>query len=131
MADTDEASVAFAREAAEAAQRVQRDAAALRPLLSDLGYENERRVLDEFDTRFAEYRALDRDILDLAVLNTSRRSVCRSVLLRKRRMRFGIASRRLSPLRPRTAGSSGRSSRRPRRTCVRSRHRTLPSPMTV
>src|SRR5678815_5511076 len=59
MAETDEASVAFAREAEQETQVVQRDAEALRPLLDALGYADERRLLDEFTRRFAEYQALD------------------------------------------------------------------------
>ena len=56
MADTDDASVAFAREAEQATQAVQKDSEALKPMLMDLRYSNETRLLDEFDGRFAEYR---------------------------------------------------------------------------
>src|SRR4029077_4188204 len=66
-----EASVAFARESERATQSVQRDADALGPILKGLSYSNETRLLDEFVSRFAEYRALDRRILDLAVENTN------------------------------------------------------------
>jgi hypothetical protein len=83
MADTDEASVAFAGEAEQAAQAVERDAAVLKPLLQDLGYQDEARLLFEFDTRFAEYRALDRTILELAVENTN---------LKAQRLSFGPAA---------------------------------------
>ena len=48
MADTDEASVAFAREAEEAKAAIPRDAAALQPLLQTLGYSDEARLLEEF-----------------------------------------------------------------------------------
>jgi hypothetical protein len=71
MAETDDASVAFAREAEQAAQTVQTDADALGPILQSLGYAEEARLLTEFNSRFAEYRALDRRILDLAVENTN------------------------------------------------------------
>jgi hypothetical protein len=71
MADTDESSVAFAREANQATETVEKDSSALRPLLIALQYSNELRLLDEFDQRFAEYRKLDRSVLDLAVENTN------------------------------------------------------------
>jgi hypothetical protein len=83
MADTDDASVAFARQAEQAKQAVQRDADALRPILQSLGYSDEMRLLEEFGTRFAEYRALDRTILDLAVENTN---------LKAQRLAFGPAA---------------------------------------
>jgi hypothetical protein len=82
MADTDEASVAFAREAEEAKQAVQRDTDALGPMLQGLGFADEARLLQEFVGRFAEYRGLDRRILDLAVENTN---------LKAQRLSFGPA----------------------------------------
>lgn len=71
MADTDEASVAFAREAEQAKDAIPRDIDALAGILQGLGYADETRLLDEFRGRFAQYRALDRTILDLAVENTN------------------------------------------------------------
>jgi hypothetical protein len=71
MADTDEASGAFAREAEQVTQAVQRNSDALKPLLVGLGYSKESQLLEEFDGRFAEYRALDRSILELALENTN------------------------------------------------------------
>jgi hypothetical protein len=82
MADTDETSVAFAREAAQATQAVQKDSGALRPLLTALRFSNELRLLDGFDMRFADYLALDRSVLDLAVENTN---------LKAQRLSFGPA----------------------------------------
>jgi len=82
MADTDDASVAFAREAEQATEAVQRDTEALRPILQNLRYSDETRLLDEFVSRFAEYHALDRRILDLAVENTN---------LKAQRLAFGPA----------------------------------------
>jgi hypothetical protein len=82
MADTDEGSVAFAREAERAQLAVQRDAEALKPILQGLRYEEETGLLDEFGRRFAEYRALDRTILGLAVENTN---------LKAQRLSFGPA----------------------------------------
>jgi hypothetical protein len=71
MADTDETSVAFAREAEQATETIQKDADRLSPLLRQLRFWKELELLEEFGTRFAEYRALDRNILDLAVENTN------------------------------------------------------------
>lgn len=82
MADTDETSVAFAREADQATQAVQKDGAALRAVLTALRYSDELRLLDEFDRRLADYRALDRNVLDLAVENTN---------LKAQRLSFGAA----------------------------------------
>jgi hypothetical protein len=82
MADTDEASVAFAGEAEQAKQAVQADIDALGPILQDLDYSDESRLLQEFVGRFAEYRELDRRILDLAVENTN---------LKAQRLSFGPA----------------------------------------
>jgi hypothetical protein len=82
MADTDEASVAFAREARAATEAAQNDADTLALLLQNLGLSSEARLLDEFRTKFVEYRALDRNILDLAVENTN---------LKAQRLSFGSA----------------------------------------
>ena len=82
MADTDEASVAFAREAEQATQAAQKNTDALGPRLRDLGYSDESRLLEQFVTRFAEYRAMDRRILDFAVENTN---------LKAQRLSFGPA----------------------------------------
>ena len=80
MADTDEASIAFAREAQEATAAVSGDVDALQAMLRDLGYSNEAGMLEEFSRRFSEYRALDKGILDLAVENTN---------LKAQRLSFG------------------------------------------
>jgi hypothetical protein len=82
MADTDETSIAFAHEAEQATQGVQMNADALKPILEGLGYADETRVLEEFQGRFSEYRALDRTILDMAVENTN---------LKAQRLSFGPA----------------------------------------
>lgn len=71
MAETDEASVSFAKEAGGATDAVQKDAGALGPILQSLGYADEGRLLNDFNTQFGEYRELDRRILDLAVENTN------------------------------------------------------------
>jgi len=80
MADTDDASIAFAHEAAQAKQSVQRDVEALGPTLERLHYTDEAGILQEFTNRLASYEALDRDILDLAVENTN---------LKAQRLSFG------------------------------------------
>ena len=82
MADTDEASVAFARDAEQAKQAVQTSIDTLSPVLESLDYSDESRLLQQFVTRFAEYRELDRRILDLAVENTN---------LKAQRLSFGPA----------------------------------------
>jgi len=82
MADTDEASVTFAHEAEQATAAAERDTDALGTILARLNYANETRLLKEFSSRFAEYRALDRRILDLAVENTN---------LKAQRLSFGPA----------------------------------------
>jgi hypothetical protein len=80
MADTDDASIAFAHEAAQAKQAVQRDVEALGPMLEHLHYTDEAGILQEFTSRLTSYDALDRDILDLAVENTN---------LKAQRLSFG------------------------------------------
>jgi hypothetical protein len=71
MADTDEASIAFARDAEKATQRVDRDVATLAAILRRLGLPRELRGLQEFQQHFSEYKKLDREILVLAVENTN------------------------------------------------------------
>jgi hypothetical protein len=82
MADTDEASVAFAREAEQATRAAQKDVDSLAALLVDLQYSDEHRLLDEFKACFDGYRQMDRTILDLAVANTN---------LKAQRLSFGPA----------------------------------------
>ena len=82
MADTDEASLAFAHEAEESKQVVQTDVAKLASHLRSLGYADETRFLEEFIKRFADYLSLDRTVLDLAVENTN---------LKAQRLSFGPA----------------------------------------
>ncbi len=80
LADTDEASIAFAAEAEQAKKTVRSDVEVIRPILRDLGYDDEARALDDFEKRFAEYQALDHSVLELAVENTN---------LKAQRLSFG------------------------------------------
>lgn len=82
MAVTDEASSAAAREAEQATQAVERDVEALQRILQALAYRDDLRHLDAFKTCFAGYRALDADILPLAVENTN---------IKAQRLSFGPA----------------------------------------
>ena len=82
MADTDEASVAFAREADQLRGLVRTDIAALGPYLQRLGYSTELTLLGEFEKHLATYEKLDRSILELAVENTN---------LKAQRLSFGPA----------------------------------------
>jgi hypothetical protein len=80
MADTDEESVTFARDAEKSTEAITLDAAKLAAHLQNLGYAAETRALDDFNGRFAEFRQVDRDVLDLAVQNTN---------LKAQRLSFG------------------------------------------
>jgi hypothetical protein len=97
MADTDEASKAFAREAEQAAAAVDKDASGLAPILRELGYANEMRLLEEFNSRFGEYRELDRNVLELAVENTN---------LKAQRMSFGPAQEAVDAFRDSLAANA-------------------------
>jgi len=83
MADTDQTSIEFAKEAEQASAEVERDAEALAPVLRDLGYGAESALLAEAKARFGKYRALDRTVLQLAVENTN---------LKAQQLSFGPAS---------------------------------------
>jgi hypothetical protein len=80
LADTDDASKAAAAEAKEARYAIKQGATALAPLLERLGYADEHHLLDEFNSRFSTYEALDDTILTLAVENTN---------LKAQRLSFG------------------------------------------
>jgi hypothetical protein len=90
MADTDEMSIAFAREAEQETEAVRKDVEVLAPLLKSLRFSEEATLLDEFGARFGEYRALDRTILELAVENTN---------LKAQRLSFGAAQQAADALR--------------------------------
>jgi hypothetical protein len=82
MADTDDASAAAAKEAQQATSVVAQDIDSLARILGDLGDRDEARELEVFKGRFAQYRALDADILPLAVENTN---------IKAQRLSFGPA----------------------------------------
>lgn len=82
MAESDALSVTFAREADQAKQAVRKDVDALKPLLQDQKYADEAGRLQDFVARFAEYDAVDRHVLELAVENTN---------LQAQRLSFGPA----------------------------------------
>jgi hypothetical protein len=90
MADTDEASAAAADEARNARQIVDRNTTELRTLLEGLGYRADQQALDEFRSRYEEYRRLDDEILPLAVENTN---------LKAQRLSFGPAREAAEALR--------------------------------
>lgn len=90
MADTDEASSAFAREAGEEAQAVDAGLDRLEALLRDLHYSDELGLTAELRKEFAKYRALDHEILGLAVENTN---------LKAQRLCFGPAAEAADALR--------------------------------
>jgi hypothetical protein len=71
MADTDEASIAFARDAERALKIVDSDVQTIMPLLRTLSFSKEIQLLEDFGKRFAQYQELDRAILTLAVENTN------------------------------------------------------------
>jgi len=71
MADSDEGAATYARESQQKTEAVQKEVDALRPILVDLGYSNESRLLDQFATQFTQLRSLDRSILELAIESTN------------------------------------------------------------
>ena len=80
MAETDDSAAAAAEEARRARQVVERDIQTLRATLESLRYRDDLRHLDDFESRFREYRRLDDEILPLSVENTN---------LKAQRLSFG------------------------------------------
>jgi hypothetical protein len=80
MADTDEDSIAYAREADLAKAAIEASASRLASQLESLGYHRESKSLDEFRAHFTEYGKVDRGVLELAVENTN---------LKAQRLSFG------------------------------------------
>lgn len=90
MADSDELSATFSREASTAAGTVQQDMDALAVVLEELKFSQERSLLAEFRTCFAAYREQDRAILALAGKNTN---------LKAQRLSFGAAAEQANAFR--------------------------------
>lgn len=71
MAKTDPESIGYAREAEQAKQALKKDVETMLPKLRELSYVQEAQLLEAFSQHFAEYEAIDRSILELAVENTN------------------------------------------------------------
>ena len=71
MADTDEASLAFADQSRQAAEAMDRDRRELGLLVEKDYSDREMKLLQEFDRCGTELREIDQAILDLAVKNTN------------------------------------------------------------
>jgi hypothetical protein len=74
MAESDEASAAFVRQAEAAKQAVRSDIESLQPVLLALHYTREGELLRAFAAQFADYSKLDEQILVLATENTNRKA---------------------------------------------------------
>ncbi len=71
MADTDEASLTFAEEWFRAAEAAERNLRELAGLIEQYPSGKEGDLLREFDACWAEFRRIDREVLDFAVKNTN------------------------------------------------------------
>jgi hypothetical protein len=71
MAETDEASLAFADESKKAAESVEADLKELSRLIAMHPAEDDLKLLEEFEAAWEQVRKIDRVILDLAVQNTN------------------------------------------------------------
>lgn len=90
MAESDEASIASAREAEQTSRIIEKVVLSLASQLRSLKFPNEIRMLDEFEHHFTKYLALDRSILELAVENTN---------LKAQRLSFGASREAASSFR--------------------------------
>jgi hypothetical protein len=82
MADSDEASTAFAEESARWAAAVEKDLQELHPLIEAYPAKKEAGRLREFEGCWSEFRAIDRAVLEIAVQNSN---------LKAARLSFGAA----------------------------------------
>jgi hypothetical protein len=71
MADTDEASISFAEESLRAAEAVELNLRELAGLIEKYPSGKEEDLIAEFGTCWAEFRSIDRQVLDFAVQNTN------------------------------------------------------------
>jgi hypothetical protein len=90
MADSADASSVAADDLKDAMKAIDRDSAALAAELDKLSYAPETELLSEFQKRLSEFRALDREILDLAQLDTN---------VKAQRLSFGPAQESADALR--------------------------------
>ena len=90
MADTDEASASFVREAREATAALEDDRRSLEPVLASIGSGEEAQLAQEFSEAFRKLQELDRDLLALAVENTN---------VKAQRLSFGPAREAAEALR--------------------------------
>ena len=90
MADTDEASADFAREAREAADALESDRRALDAVLAKIGSAPEKQLAQDFGAALAKLRELDGTLLPLAVENTN---------VKAQRLSFGPAREAADALR--------------------------------
>ncbi len=89
MADTDEASVAFAEESARWADAVEKGLQELHQLIEAYPSEKEVGRLQEFQGCWTEFRAIDRAVLEIAVQNSN---------LKAAELSFGAARDAMAPL---------------------------------
>jgi Four helix bundle sensory module for signal transduction len=71
LANTDEASIAFAQQALAATATAEEQRNALAGLLQTGGTAKEKELLDQFSKAFSEFQHVDKELLDLAVKNTN------------------------------------------------------------
>ena len=83
MADTDEASVSFAEESLRAAEAVELNLGELAGLIEKYPSGKEEDLIREFGACWAEFREIDRQVLDFAVQNTN---------LKAARLSFGVGN---------------------------------------
>jgi hypothetical protein len=89
MAETDEASMAFAEEARRASSTLEHDRNELARLIVAANRAQEVQALEEFDQAWKKYQDLEREVLELAVENTN---------LKAQRLSFGPAREALAKM---------------------------------
>ena len=99
MADTDEHSIAASHEASDAHARIQSGIDKLGQLLGSLGYADDTRLLETFKSRYAEYKALDDTIRELAIENSN---------LKAQRILFGPQTDATTAIRAALDAAAGR-----------------------
>jgi hypothetical protein len=74
MADTDEASIAFAEKSVREAEAVEQDIRQLSQLVEAYPSEKEVNLLQEFNGCWTEFRSIDQTVLEFAVQNSNRKA---------------------------------------------------------